>query len=41
MRITQIISQIEGFGAMATVNSSAESPAEPIPSGKFRRKREI
>jgi hypothetical protein len=35
MRITQIISQIEGFGTMVTVNSSAETPAEPIPSGKL------
>ncbi len=27
-----------GFGTMAAVNSTADTPAEPIPSGKFLKK---
>jgi hypothetical protein len=32
-----MISHIEGFGTMAAVNSTADTPAEPIPSGKFMK----
>jgi hypothetical protein len=32
-----MISHIEGFGTMAAVNSTADPPAEPIPSGKFMK----